>query len=392
MKFFYPLLFLTGVSFQSFAQVTFSEASEAYYTIVGAFAIKNNASRFNSSLQKKGMRSDWGYLSSRNIYYVYTVKNSDVSVCLEAMHELRKKPEFWDAWVRFIGSGNDEHEARIEEEPITKVQEPPTTIAQAKPEEKDTAQYFETEEEKITQPDKITLGNTEIFLSLYYTNNDKVAKGNVQVIDSDRGRLIQEVQGNTYLILPDPKNKSGNLTLLCDVMGYRKIQKEINYNNPLADTSFIKQMGTSLIANFELVRYQRGDIKTLYNIYFYNDAAIMMPESKFELNALLEMLKENPDYNIKLHGHTNGNYRGKIIRMGPSGDFFSVSKDATTSLGSARQLSESRAGVIRDYLVANGIDPSRMEVKAWGGKRPLYDKNGANAKKNIRVEVEIVKD
>ena len=59
-------------------------------------------------------------------------------------------------------------------------------------------------------------------------------------------------------------------------------------------------------------------------------------------------------------------------------------------MGSAKELSESRAQVIKDYLVANGIDAARMEVKAWGGKRPIFDKKGANAKKNIRVEVEVL--
>jgi outer membrane protein OmpA-like peptidoglycan-associated protein len=48
--------------------------------------------------------------------------------------------------------------------------------------------------------------------------------------------------------------------------------------------------------------------------------------------------------------------------------------------------------VIRDYLIDSGIDASRMEVKAWGGKRPLYNKNSVNAKRNVRVEVEILAD
>jgi outer membrane protein OmpA-like peptidoglycan-associated protein len=140
------------------------------------------------------------------------------------------------------------------------------------------------------------------------------------------------------------------------------------------------------------VRYQKGDIRTLFNIYFFNDAAVMMPESKYELSGLLDMLQENSNYRIKLHGHTNGNYHGKIIKRGSTGDFFSVNKDATTTVGSAKELSESRAEVIRDYLIDKGVEGSRIEIKAWGGKRPIYDKHSANAKKNIRVEVEILSD
>lgn len=395
MRSIFSLVILIGASFCGYSQATFTSASKGYYTIVGAFAIKENAIKYNASLNKSGIHSACGYLASRNIYYVYTMKDDNVSPCLKQMRELKKKPEFWDTWVRYIDdNAANTTEIRIVEEPTTPAPETtpvvtasaaPTTIAVAEEEP-------EGPEQQIVIPDKVTLGNTEIFLSLYNASNDRVAEGMIQVIDTDRGRLISEVKGNTYLILPDPKSKSGNISLICDVVGYRKIQKEINFNEPLADSVFIEQMGTSIIAHFELVPYRRGDIRVLYNIYFYNDAAVMMPESRFELNGLETMMKDNPTLQIRLHGHTNGNYHGKIIRRNPDGDFFSVAQDARTTVGSAKELSESRAEVIRDYLVSRGVDASRIEVKAWGGKRPLYDKNSANAKKNIRVEVEIVKE
>jgi outer membrane protein OmpA-like peptidoglycan-associated protein len=415
MRVLHFLILCIGITFPTFCQTAFNAESEGYYTIVGAFAVRENANRYNASLQQNGMNSAFGYLPSRNIYYVYTLRDANVNACLEAMRELRKNPAFWDAWVRYIradgtdtpAAGNTSTElvaaasvqaAEETSSVVEKVSYRPENVTASRgvtlteqPATEDTP-IVETvpDDQRIIIPDKITLGNTEIFLSLYNPNKDKVADGVVQVIDAERGRLITEVKGNTYLILPDPKNKEGKITLIADVLGYRKVQKEINFNNPLEDTTFIMEMGTSLVANFEMVRYHTGDIRTLYNIYFYNDAAVMMPESKFELSQLLDMLAENTGYKIKLHGHTNGNHHGKIIRIGENGDFFSVAKDAETTVGTAKELSQSRAGVIRDWLVANGVDESRIEVKAWGGKRPLYDKHSANAKKNIRVEVEVV--
>jgi outer membrane protein OmpA-like peptidoglycan-associated protein len=393
-------LVFTCVALKSHSQAAFSSASEGYYVIVGAFVVKENAAKLNTSLHKKGVHASFGYLTSRNIYYVYTLTNNDVAVCLTEVQELRKKPEFWDAWVRFIkedGSGQDKFAARIVEELKPTTSEPTETKKTAVEstssmpvESSAVANEPKTEAEKIILPDKITLGNTQILLSLYNARTNKVSDGSVQVVDAERGRLITEAKGNTYLTLPDPKSKSGDISLVCDVFGFRKIQKEINYNNPLADTSFIEQKGAQLIAHFDLMRYEKGDIRTLYNIYFYNDAAVMMPESRFELNALEDMMKENLNYRIKLHGHTNGQYHGKIIRVGSDGDFFSVAKDAKTSVGSAKELSQSRAEVIRDYLASKGIDASRIEIKAWGGKKPLFDKNGQSAKKNIRVEVEVL--
>jgi outer membrane protein OmpA-like peptidoglycan-associated protein len=115
----------------------------------------------------------------------------------------------------------------------------------------------------------------------------------------------------------------------------------------------------------------------------------MLPESKYELNSLLQLMNENPNYRIRLHGHTNGNYSGKILSIGEDKNFFSL-EGASQGIGTARDLSRNRAEVIRDYLISNGVDASRMEVKAWGGRRPLFDKNSTNAKRNVRVEVEIL--
>jgi len=129
----------------------------------------------------------------------------------------------------------------------------------------------------------------------------------------------------------------------------------------------------------------------MYNVYFYKDAAIMRPESKYEVNALLDMMKENEKYKIRIHGHTNGKAAGKIISMSDNKNFFSMtgSKDG---FGSARKLSEERANVIKDYLVSEGISANRLEVKAWGGKKPIYEKDHSQAHANVRVEIEIIEE
>jgi outer membrane protein OmpA-like peptidoglycan-associated protein len=402
MKFFYALVFAGIICVPSYSQQ--AAFPEGYYVIVGAFSIKKNAERFNAALNNKQVKSAYGYLPSRKLYYVYTLNDDDASKCIEAAKELRKEAQFSDAWVRYIGEKVDsrsmvtpteekaEAGTRLDNPTASSVVENKTQLSAApeakKPEESSLIEV--TDNDPIVQPEIITLGNTEVFLSLYNARTDKVAQGQVQVVDTERGRLIKKVDGNTYLILPDPKSSSGKLSLICEVFGYRKIQEEIDFNNPLADTTVVEHMGTTLVVNFDLVRLQKGDIQTLFNIYFFNDAAVMMPESRFEVNSLLDMMNENPSYRIRLHGHTNGNYHGKIIKRGATGDFFSVKKDAETSVGSAKELSESRAETIHDYLVANGVDASRVEIKAWGGKRPIYDKHSANAKKNIRVEVEII--
>jgi outer membrane protein OmpA-like peptidoglycan-associated protein len=310
----------------------------------------------------------------------------------------RKKGVFPDAWVRVVPG-----DIKFPEE--SKTDDSVKQESTEKPEEKVSEQIETTPamvtdsvvaqtEEKIVQHDPMTLGNTEVFLSLFNATNNRIIDGEIEVVDTERSRSIQKVKGNEYMTLPDPKTNSGQLTFIADVFGYRKVQHEINYKTPLADTtkSYVDLIGTTFVINFDMVRYRAGDIATLYQVYFYNDAALMLPESKYQLGELLQLMNENPNYRIRLHGHTNGNYHGKIISAGPDQDLFSLSSDEQSTVGSAKHLSQLRGEVIKTYLVKNGINADRIEIKAWGGKRPVYDRRGANAKKNVRVEVEILQD
>jgi outer membrane protein OmpA-like peptidoglycan-associated protein len=234
---------------------------------------------------------------------------------------------------------------------------------------------------------------------MFDATNSKPIDGQIEIVDADRARLMQKNKATDTLFLPDPKSKSGTLTFITDVFGYRKVQVEVNYTKPVVDSTahfidhYMDRDGDFYVIQFEMARYHKGDIATLYNVFFFNDAAIMMPESKYELNKLLELMQSNPNYRIKLHGHTNGNSHGKIISMGPSKNFFAVNApDVTTSKGTAKALSGQRAEVIREWLIAQGIAGDRIEVKSWGGRRMLHDKNGVNARRNVRVEVEVLSE
>jgi outer membrane protein OmpA-like peptidoglycan-associated protein len=399
------------------AQIS-TELEPGYYVVVGAYAPsrENVAQNYADVLNRKGFTAKYGFNSSRNYYFVYVKYDKALKASLQEMYQTRKRGgEFADAWVRVVSgdiapdnvatnkpsaepiaensiqqTSSNEVYASVKNEPETKLVERKAEVNEVQI----TAVDPEiTDNPEIIQYEKMTLGNTEVFLSLYNARNNRIVEGMVKVIDADRSKLIKEVKGNDYLYLPDPKSKSGKITLQCEAFGYRKVQHEIHYPMPLADTSqaYIDLMGTTFIVNFDLVRYHKGDIGTLFHVYFYNDAALMLPESKFELNSLLQMMKENENYRVKLHGHTNGNYHGKIVTMGPDKNIFSLDGSRST-IGSAKDLSKARAEVIKEYLVENGIDPSRVEIKAWGGKRPIHDKHGANAKKNVRVEVEILAD
>lgn len=407
------LLIALFVLTTSFLVTQSKELTPGYYVVVAAYAPSREsvAQKYVEELRQQGTSAEYGYNASKKLFFVYLKYFTSLKESLLYMTATRKQGKFKDAWVRVVpgyipalqttpppaevkphetvpANGNEQHlqdnNNNNNNNGTTPAGTPDSTAA-------DTIEV--TDNPPIKQYNPMTLGNTEVFLSLYNARNNRIVDGYVQVVDTERSKAITRVKGNEYLLLPDPKSKSGQLTLICEAFGYRKIQQEINYPLPLADTvkSYIDLMGTTLVVNFDLVRYHKGDIATLYNVYFFNDAAIMRPESTYELNSLLQLLQENPRYRIRLHGHTNGNYHGKMITMGPDKNFFSLD-GSKQGMGSAKDLSYNRASIIKDYLVSKGIAENRVELKAWGGKRPIYDKRGPSAQKNVRVEVEILEE
>ena len=382
-----------------------------YYIVVAAYrkGQEDYAKRYIKTINKDGRHATYGYDAGRKYYYVYLDYYKDFTESIREMLKTRKAGGFDLAWVRIMKDvlapeqpesvatptiivveptqESTPKQEKVETQPLP---EKPAEILPAGAEVKDALENPKTDPVKGPP----TLNNTPVLLKLFNSTTNMAIEGVIEVIDTERSRSIRKVKANDYITLPDPGTKSGRLTLLCDVFGYRKVQHEIHYQNTQADTvqEFINLVDNYFLVKFNMIRIHRGDISTLYNVYFYNDAAIMLPESKFELNSLLGMLNENLGYKITLHGHTNGNSAGKLLTMGESKNFFEISQDVKKGVGSAKDLSRERAEVIKEWLVAQGVAADRMQVKAWGGKRMVHDKNSEHARKNVRVEVEVIED
>jgi outer membrane protein OmpA-like peptidoglycan-associated protein len=227
------------------------------------------------------------------------------------------------------------------------------------------------------------------YFYLFREDNHDMVAGEVDAIDFEKSRRMATYDANTQVKVIMPSGKTKQISFVCQVFGYRKLQKEFDPASP-ADDMYLDDKG-NVVVPFELMRLQKGDIAIMYNVFFFKDAAVMRPESRYEVNNLLELLQENPSYKIRIHGHTNGNAPGKIIYMDKPGNFYSLSNTRQGG-GSAKKLSEERALVIREYLISSGISADRMQVEAWGGKKPIHDKNSARAHENVRVEIEILSE
>lgn len=382
------------------------------YVVIGAFRIHRNATRFTSHA-KKDLRLPAKYELNklRNLYYVYVLNTADRDEAIAEANRLRSESEFKDTWVYNGNLGElkpgQESYTGVDINPVTNramddVQTGTTNTpesgisetisASANPSITDTTptSIVETPRPAAPEPDTEIEGK-KFFFSLTRSTDNQSVEGDVDAIDLEKVKKLGTYKGNMDVKVSKPSGKSGKVSFVCEVFGYRKVQKEVDYNNPSGEGISSTESG-SVSVPFELTRLQKGDIAVMYNVYFFKDASIMRPESRYEINSLLEMLKENPNYEIKIHGHTNGKANGKIISLEEGNtNFFSLSK-TKEGFGSAKKLSEERAGIIKEFLVSNGIDASRMQIKAWGGKRPIHDKHSTRAQENVRVEIEILKD
>ncbi len=408
------ILFVLTIAFNLKVSATNGQldAKNSNYVVIGAFSSPKNAIEFTENAKKQNFKAEFAINPNRKLFYVYVLHTGDKKMAFDEANKLRIGSPFDDTWVYTgllgedleLGKGSDLNP--VTGEKILKIDAndknttsdltASTTIL---PEKINEGKQI-TEEEKLAptvEPTQVSTveeveEGSKKFLFKIFTTNKKEIQGDVDLMDLDKTkpRKMASYRGNEPVNVK-PANKSGNIALVCEVFGYRKIQTVTNFNEPQA-TEGITVEENKTIVPFELVRLKKGDYAVMYNVYFYKDAGIMRPESKYEVNSLLEMLKENPKYKIRIHGHTNGNAHGKVVSMGDSKNFFALTADVKEGFGSAKKLSEERAKVIQSYLINQGVDPSRTQVKAWGGKKPVYEEDHALAQANVRVEIEILED
>ncbi len=368
------------------------------YLVVGVFALKSNAEKFADFATKNGFPAQFSLNDDNNYYYVYLHSSSNWEESKAHYQEVISSTSIFPGMWLF----DYKQDVVTQEKPVGPQEAPieDTTLQVQRVEEIKAPRPASSSTKKLnTSVDSLKFHKDEedylIYPNVIFAKNYNEITAKVQIIDPVRSKLIKTVNAHELSVLQDPNNGSHAIQLIADVFGYRKVQHDFLLNDLNADSisSFIFLRGDTILIEFPLERLKTGDVATMYNVFFRNDAVVMESRSQYELNSLLEMLKENDDYQIVIHGHTNGNKRGKIIALAEENpNFFVITEENKTSSGSAKKLSTERAMTIKKYLVANGISEDRMTVVGWGGKKMIYDKYSVDAKKNVRVEIEILQD
>lgn len=113
------------------------------------------------------------------------------------------------------------------------------------------------------------------------------------------------------------------------------------------------------------VKLEEGKVVPLKDIYFEHDKWELMPRSYVELKKLLKIMTQNPQMAIEVCGHT----------------------DNTGSDEYNLELSEKRAKAVVEFLIKNGISPSRTKYRGCGSNQPIASNaTAAGRQMNRRVE------
>ena len=183
-------------------------------------------------------------------------------------------------------------------------------------------------------------------------------EASVTVSDLESGEVIAEfrsddVDGEYTVILA----RGHRYSITADAPGYVFYSDEYRVAADLAQ-------GEELRKDIPL---REGSTRLL--IFFDYDRADLKRESLPELRRAVEFLKENPGIRVEISGHTD-----------------SVGSDEYN-----RDLSRRRAESVRNWMIREGVEASRLVAAGYGEERPVADNGTEGGRaRNRRVEMRVI--
>jgi len=124
------------------------------------------------------------------------------------------------------------------------------------------------------------------------------------------------------------------------------------------------------LAELQAQRTERGLVVTLSDdILFDVDQAELKPGGQQQLARVADFLRNHPDRGVVVEGHT----------------------DSTASDTYNLALSQRRANAVEDFLITQGVEPTRISARGYGEQLPVATNDtAAGRQQNRRVELVVL--
>ena len=190
--------------------------------------------------------------------------------------------------------------------------------------------------------------------TLYFSSDKHIGMGGFDLFMSRRG---EDGHWQTPVNLGFPINTSGdeiNFFVAADgKTAFISSQREGGnggydiYTFELPEE--IRSDSANYLATVDVVELAPGDAVILQNIQFEYNSSALTDDSQHGIQMLTEFLQRNLDLRVELAGHTD-NVGTESYNL---------------------KLSEERAETVRNALIANGIEESRLTAKGYGASQPM---------------------
>lgn len=182
-------------------------------------------------------------------------------------------------------------------------------------------------------------------IELKNTSTEEVVKG---VVDEEHGEYVAVIAAK----------EEEDVLMMAKKNGYAFSSQYINSDKDVIGKPMRAQP-------MEFKPIEKGQTYQINNINFATDSYALNQQVMSILEEFIEFLKGNPGIKIAIYGHTD-------------------------NVGDAKEnllLSTNRAKAVNDYLILEGIDPSRLSYKGFGESSPIASNSSEDGRaKNRRTE------
>lgn len=205
--------------------------------------------------------------------------------------------------------------------------------------------------------------------SIELKSTRKIVVLDVPNVDLKEASVVARNLNRNELITEVIKDREGRYTMALRVGDTYEIdvtKTGYTFFNTTIDIASPEEITTVKVEMEELTAATK---LVLNHITFETNSAELNAVSYAELDRVVKLMKDNPEFKMEISAHTDD-----------------VGSDVIN-----RVLSDRRAMSVVNYLVTQGIPTSRLQSKGYGKSQPLVPNNSdENRAKNRRVELRII--